>query len=394
MERKRTLLFPIVDFQEINLGKDVFLTPYYLGKKHNLEVRIVYPLSENNKHLPAEYRGVKLIPLPFKSNYSSFSFKGEWYFLYYILRHAREADVLMRFHFSVQTGLIGLIYKMLNPNGVFYIKGDGYGLFTSLFRKENSLLMKAKNFLIRKAMHFNCGLADLISVETPSLFDYLHAELPARMNDKVVLMLNGFDEEYCRELQIKRRSLPEKENIMLAVGRIGAPDKNNEQLLYALEKTDLKDWKVVFVGPVENRTHDFRQTIDEFYKQNPHLTEKVLFPGAVYDKKELWEWYNRAKVFVHTSPKESFGIVLSEAFYFDNYILSTPVGIASYLINFGYGELVNHNDVEGLASKLQEVIDGKTDLEERLSSRTMDNDAFTLKKEIDKLGNLFPKTAK
>ena len=108
----------------------------------------------------------------------------------------------------------------------------------------------------------------------------------------------------------------------------------------------------------------------------------------------MWEWYNRAKVFVHTSPKESFGIVLSEAFYFDNYILSTPVGIASYLINFGYGELVNHNDVEGLASKLQEVIDGKTDLEERLSSRTMTNDAFTLKKEIDKLGNLFPKTAK
>ncbi|HNU37929.1 MAG TPA: hypothetical protein PKJ87_06165, partial [Macellibacteroides fermentans] len=102
MERKRTLLFPIVDFQEINLGKDVFLTPYYLGKKHNLEVRIVYPLSENNKHLPAEYRGVKLISLPFKSNYSSFSFKGEWYFLYYILRHARETDVLMRFHFSVQ----------------------------------------------------------------------------------------------------------------------------------------------------------------------------------------------------------------------------------------------------------------------------------------------------
>jgi glycosyltransferase involved in cell wall biosynthesis len=147
------------------------------------------------------------------------------------------------------------------------------------------------------------------------------------------------------------------------------------------------------VGPVENRAHDFRQTIDEFYKRNPHLTEKVLFPGAVYDKKELWEWYNRAKVFVHTSQR-IFWHCFERGFYFDNYILSTPVGIASYLINFGYGELVNHNDVEGLASKLQEVIDGKTDLEERLSSRTMTNDAFTLKKEIDKLGNLFPKTAK
>ena len=390
MADKRKLIFLIVDFQEIALGKDVFLTPYYLGKTNDMEVTIVYPASEDNKDLPSQYRGVTLKPLHFKSNYTPFSFKGEWYFLYYILRHAREADVLMRFHFSYQTWLIGLIYKIINPKGFFYIKGDGYGLFTSLFRDKSSFLLRLKNRLIRKAMHATCRLADKISLETPDVYNYLKEELRGKENEKLVLMLNGFDEELCEQLQIKKRLLTEKENIILAVGRIGAPDKNNEQLLRALETLDLKDWKVVFVGPVETRSSDFTQTIESFYQRNPGMKAKVLFTGAVYDKKELWEWYNRAKVFVHTSPKESYGIVLNEAFYFDNYILSTNVGIAGYLINFGYGELLEHNDSDGLSIKLQQIINGEKKLDELLLARKSDSDAITWKKEIIKMGELFP----
>lgn len=391
MAYKRRLVFLIVDFQEIALGKDVFLTPYYLGKTNDMEVTIVYPESENNKDLPSEYRGVTLTSLRFKSNHTPFSFMGEWYFLYYILRHAREADVLMRFHFSYQTWLIGLIYKIANPKGFFYIKGDGYGLFTSLFRKESSFFLRLKNGLIRKIMYATCRLADRISLETPDVYDYLQKELPGKEKEKLVLMLNGFDEELCEQLRIKKRSMAEKENIILVVGRIGAPDKNNEQLLRALESLDLKGWEVVFVGPVETRACDFRQTIASFYQRNPGMKEKVLFTGAVYDKKELWEWYNKAKVFVHTSPKESYGIVLNEAFYFDNYILSTNVGIAGYLINFGYGELIEHNDANALSVKLQEIINGEKKLDELLLARTADSDAITWRKEIVKMGKLaFP----
>jgi len=271
-----------------------------------------------------------------------------------------------------------------------WIVRDGYGLFTSLFRNKSSFLLRLKNRLIRKAMHATCRLADRISLETPDVYNYLKEELRGKENEKLVLMLNGFDEELCEQLQIKKRLLTEKENIILAVGRIGAPDKNNEQLLRALETLNLKDWKVVFVGPVETRSSDFTQTIESFYQRNPGMKAKVLFTGAVYDKKELWEWYNRAKVFVHTSPKESYGIVLNEAFYFDNYILSTNVGIASYLINFGYGELLEHNDSDGLSIKLQQIINGEKKLDELLLARKSDSDAITWKKEIIKMGELIP----
>ena len=385
---KRTLTLLIADLQEIGLGKDVFLVPYYIGKMYHLNVSIVFPKSPANSQLPPEYRGVKLKPLRFKSNNAFFSFRGEWGFFPFMLRHAREMDVLMRFHFSYQTFLLALLYKLLNRKSLFYLKSDGYGLFTSLFRKESSLFMRIKNMGIRKIMHATCRLADIISVETPEVYNYLRNELPARDSKKLVLMLNGFDEELRVRLQIQKRTFMEKENLILAVGRIGAPDKNNEQLLSALESVDLKDWRIVFVGPVETSACDFQQKIDRFYAHNPHLKEKVIFTGAVYNKKELWEWYNRARVFVHTSPKESYGIVLNEAFYFDNFILSTDVGIAGYLIDFGYGQGIKHNDASELATCLQEIIDGKIALEKKLQSRTAGSEQLTWENEIAKLGEL------
>ena len=44
-----TLIFRC--FEEVHLGKDVFLVPYYLGKRLGYEVTIVYPLTGTNKKL-------------------------------------------------------------------------------------------------------------------------------------------------------------------------------------------------------------------------------------------------------------------------------------------------------------------------------------------------------
>ena len=377
--------------------RDMFLVPYYIGLLNNYEVSYVYHGRKNEYSYV--YRGVKMIPLHYKGRYNTFSFRSEWYFFWYVLKNARKIDCLVRFHFSYQTAIIGWIYKLINPHGIFYIKGDGYGLWLALFREkawfqsdlnrdQQSLCVKLKNKIIHQVLCSMCKSADRISVELPEIYEYLLSDsFFKRYPDKLKLMFNGIDERALITYQIKELGVSEKENLILSVGRHGSWPKNTTMFLRALSLLDLKGWKVLFIGTIEKGECQFQHEIDGFFKENPMLTENVKFIGPIYDQKQLYEYYNRAKVFVHTSLYESFGIVLGEAFRFKNYLISTPVGIAPTLVRHGYGKLCEHNNADMLATLLQEVIDGKIDLECQFEQVKVPYKMYSWENEISKLGN-------
>lgn len=380
----KSLNLLVADFTALDFGKDAFLVPYYLSKQNGIIPTIIYPLNKDNEILPKRFRGVNFKPLSFRSNNQCFSFKGEWYFIFYILKHAKEIDVLMRFHFSYQTFLIGVIYKLINKKSVFYIKGDGLGLFSSLMRDESKKITKYKNKVIRWIVYKMCNIADVISTETPTTYNKINS-LGIKIETPIILMLNGFDEELLRKLNIQERSFKEKENIILAVGRIGHPHKNIELLLKAIESTELRDWKLVIVGPIEEKECHFQDVIDDFYIRNKHLVSRVIFTGAIYDKRELWEFYNRAKVFVHMAPVESYGIVFGEAFRFNNFIVSTDVGIAAYLIKESAGRIYPNNDFLSLSCILQDITSAKIDIETELNNRKVTSNFHSWEKETQRL---------
>ena len=132
-------------------------------------------------------------------------------------------------------------------------------------------------------------------------------------------------------------------------------------LLNALAKTDLKNWKFYLIGPIAD---SLKPEIEAFYQENPDKKESVVFTGAIYDKKELWEYYNRSKAFILTSKWESFALVYTEAQRFINYIVSTKVGAASdVILEEEYGEYIAQDDANGLARKLQNIVDGLTKID-------------------------------
>ena len=147
----------------------------------------------------------------------------------------------------------------------------------------------------------------------------------------------------------------EKENLITSVGRLGTYEKNTEMILDAAENVNFDDWKLVLIGPVEP---NLKELIEEFYINNPHLKNSVIFTGPIYDKKELWEWYNRSKVFLLTSREESFALVLMEAYRFNNYIVSTDVGWARTAIDQSMGEIIPQDDSSALKRSLQRIING------------------------------------
>ena len=392
--RQLVCLFPSVSPDFYN--RDMFLVPYYIGLKHNFSVSVVYHGRKGQRR--DNYLGVEMVPLFFRGKYAAFSFMGEWYFFWYILKNARKIDCLVRFHFSYQTAIIGWIYKWRNPKGCFYIKGDGYGIWLALYREQawfkhdggrnqNSLWVRMKNRMIRKALYATSELADKVSVELPEIYEHLVKERIFRESPgKLKWMLNGIDERNLLAYGIRERSIGEKENMIISVGRHGSWQKNTTMFLEALSLLDLKDWKVLFIGTIEKEECQFHVEIDGFFMKNPTLAEKVKFIGPIYDQKQLYEYYNRAKVFVHTAVYESFGIVLGEAFRFRNYLISTPVGIAPTLVGHGYGKLCDLNDAGMLAALLQEVIDGKVDLERQFEQVGVPYKKYSWDNEIDKLG--------
>lgn len=353
-----TLYFKNVE--AVHFGKDVLLTPYYLAQKLGCNVRILYPMKDTNRNLPSEHRGVRLIPIcyhnrPIKNRYMRIIFT----FLY-LLRYFVPSRYGMLFHYySLQTPLLGIFYKTLNPCGRLYIKLDADSL---AIKKENDYKNSLQEFIYELIHWWFSKVVKCVSCETEIATNTIKQSQATcyKFRDNIIPMQNGFDEEQLQTLSINELTYEDKDNIILTVGRLGTYPKNTEMLLCALSQVNLKNWKFYLVGPIEG---SFLPTIEAFYKSHPDAKENVVFTGHISDKRELWEFYNRAKVFVLTSRFESCALVFYEAKRFRNYILSTPVGaIYDIIDNNRYGETFEQEDVVALSSRLQAIIDGTKDL--------------------------------
>ncbi len=354
MKRKKKLTLLWREFNSLELGKDVMLIPYYLGKSLNYDVEICMNYTDEQANEVAKY--IKRTDATIvKKTIGYTPYRRISAYFKYLLVNARKTDLLMCFHWRVETYFCILLYKLLNPKGKIYIKLDtdsGNEFDTNRHKGiKRWFLHKLYSVCIRRVNCFSC--------ETSKVYDTIcqNKEFGDIIKKKLVLMPNGFDEELLQSFNIKERSFAEKENLIITVGRIGTEQKNTEMLLNALQGLDLKDWKVCLIGPIEPK---FQKTIDKFYQQHPEKHNQVQFVGSISDKLQLWEWYNRAKVFVLTSNYESYGIVLTEAKRFNNYIISTPVGAAYDIIgNETNGSIIAPSNFNELSETLQSIINEK-----------------------------------
>ena len=108
--------------------------------------------------------------------------------------------------------------------------------------------------------------------------------------------------------------------------------------------------------------------------------------GNIVDRKEIFELYNRCKIFLGTSRSESFFIALLEAMCFGNYILSTEVGAVHDITNDGnLGSIIkDHNSVQ-LSDKLSYLIDNPLTLSDTFQQRIDWSEKFLWSKIILRL---------
>lgn len=364
MERRKRLTLLWREFNSLELGKDVMLVPYYLGKSLNYDVEICMNYADEQLDEVSKYiqrTGATIIRKPI--GYTHFR-RISAYFKY-LLSNARKTDLLMCFHWRIETYFSILFYKFLNPKGKLYIKLDT----DSGNEFDTTRYIGIKRWLLHKLYSACIHRVNCFSCETSKVYDTIcqNTDFGDILKKKLVLMPNGFDEELLQSFNIKERSFEEKENLIITVGRIGTEQKNTEMLLNALQGLNLKDWKVCIIGPIEP---NFQETIDKFYQQNTEKQNQVQFIGSINDKRELWEWYNRAKIFVLTSRWEGSPIVLPEAKHFNNYIISTPFSAAIDAIKYdNFGSIIDFSDYKHLSKILQSIINDNNILNNIQSSK-------------------------
>ena len=357
MEQKKNITVLWRKLNSLEFGKDVVLVPYYLGQALGYQVEICCGYSEEiatqiskrqKKDLhfvrrPLGYKPLQRIPIYVK----------------YLWQNASRINLLMCFHWRLETFVNILLYKILNRDGLIYVKLD-----TESGKEWDLSRCSFIGRTIRKIIYNSClSKVNVISCETSQPYNSLchNKYFGDQLRKKLVLMPNAFDEAHLNILRIKERMYDEKENLMITVGRLGTSQKNTEMLLKALEDVDLKEWKFCFIGPIEN---DFNSIIEQFYKNYPSKRKQIIFKGKIDNKKELWEWYNKAKIFVSTSRRESYGLVLNEAKRFRNYIISTRTGAAEDLIEQEkYGYFIEQEDNIGLSNILSQIVNKQINID-------------------------------
>lgn len=366
-KKKLVLLFTIKEFYNIHLYKDVGLVPYYLSKGYELETDIIYS-NEKKVKVMEKFRNIKLEELKYYNlekiikKIDKFKIFENISFYRYLLKEAKKIDYLMLFHLGTDKFFLIILYKFFNRKGRVYLKLDielkyikHYNQnFKNIFRKIQKNILKN---ILKKV--------DLISCETKECFDEIRESGLCNLDisNKLAYIPNGFDEEYLIENNIKVKKFEEKENIMITVGRIGTEQKNNEMLLKVIERMDLKDWKIYIIG---HYIEEFKEYYDNFIKSNPDKKDKVILVGNIEDKNLLFDYYNRAKVFLLTSRWGSFELVLNEALRFGDYIITTDVGAAKDITNNGkIGIVTEIENEEQYKNEILKVINKEINLEEK-----------------------------
>lgn len=356
MSKTFVTIFPICE--DVHLVKDVGQIPYFLHRLFGYNASVVsYPKSKHYRNLVTEVNGLKLELLEDNGRISFL----EKAVVNYLRRNARTIDVLNLYHYTKQSFAYGLLYKRLNPQGKLFLKVDGYNDTFKSGNKVRHSVKPVKNFLLGKLERACLDRTDLISIENTEGEQLMRAMFPEYAK-KIIYLPVGVNDLFLKEhFGSKLKEATQKENIILTTGRIGLDIKNHEMILKALCKVELKDWKMVFVGPFYSNIQDlFERMTVEF----PHLKGKVVFTGELSNREELYEWYNRSKIFLMTSHRESFSVAIAEAIYFGNYVIGTEgvMSMKDVTDNGRLGKIIKDNDVGALSAELQKRIDDPSSL--------------------------------
>ena len=232
--------------------------------------------------------------------------------------------------------LSGLVAKEISNelNIPFIFTSHSLGIFLDGYNKERvdceKIVMTSTNLVTASSVFETMLIADTYKID----------------ENKIKKITPGVD----RKIFIPDLSV-EKENIILSIGRI-QEQKGQLQTIEFLNnfKKIQNDFKCYFVGGPSGKhgneyLHELKQTIKDF-----NLDKHVEFLGDL-PQTEIIELFKKAKLLIHTSKFETFGLVAIEA---------NSMGVPVLTSNNGSLKEIIENNINGYSS--EDLIDGKVNM--------------------------------
>jgi glycosyltransferase involved in cell wall biosynthesis len=201
------------------------------------------------------------------------------------------------------------------------------------------------NIIRRIKLRMNLAIADIFSIEQERILELI-ANMHPNYKHKLLHLPNAFGGKAIAPL-----SFAKKKNIIVTVGPVGAKQKATDIILNVAERLDLRNWKLIMIGAV---LEEYKGELDEFFKRNPQLKDKVIIKGHIGNREEMMRYLREAKIIFMPSRWETFSLALCEAAYYGTVIVATPVGGASELTQKGtIGSLCGFEDVNDMVGQLK-----------------------------------------
>ncbi len=345
MSKRIVTIFANDGINEVVLFKDVGGIPYALAKYCGWEATFVYNDTNGIIHNEEYERYVKLVPLSLKKNIKIIKSRYIRFFpiIKYIYKNVKKYDVINFYHSHEFTNFLCWLAKKINPKIITYVKldMDEADFQYQKERDRHSLMVKT------------WSNTDVFTVETLNYVDELNKL--KKYNKKVKYLPNGFFSDL---VDIDLSNI-KKEKIILTVGRLGTYQKNTELLIESLIniEEEIKDWEIYLVGPI---TNEFKVWLNEKLIDHQLLKEKIVITGNIVDKVELYKIYAKASVFVLCSRYESWGLVLTEALHFSDFVIVTDCCKAFHDILLTekdkLGVIIENQNVEALSNAICDSI--------------------------------------
>ena len=195
--------------------------------------------------------------------------------------------------------------------------------------------------IVRKKVYPSCSK---LVVQTKDIKDYFNDFMP---NDKISIIENPLSPKLIHQ----KSTNTSKEKTILSVGRL-THQKNQELLIRAFYKIDIKNWNLCIVGEGDKR----KKYEDLVTKLN--IKGRVTFTGSVPN---IADYLNTASIFVLCSRFEGFPNALIEAMYFGLPCIATncPSGPEDIIVNNKNGILIPVEDEAKLTEALKKLIINK-----------------------------------
>lgn len=344
----KTFYSILLKMENMNLVKPEGMIPFELKKFGYDSYVACYKDDKGYDYLNNDLKGLKI-------KYVNSKYKSDLLNLFSFFKtNAKDIDVLMLFHMTFTSVCQIIFFKIFNKNGIVYVRFDADVNATKIITHQldyfNSFNEKIRFFFNSYIYIFlHKYFIDMSSIETKKLYDEI-IEFNPIYKEKLFLSNNGIKVFDMRDVK--------KVNQIITVGRLGTYQKATEILLHSFKNLkNRKNWVLKLVGPIEK---DFESYIKNFYDENPEMKECIHFVGNISDRKNLSELYAESKIFCLPSRFGSYEIVLGEAAYFGDYIISTDVGVASEILDItNYGSLMEIDNVNYLSELLQNFIDNE-----------------------------------